>query len=285
MRVLIVLLLLLCGVLAYVYNDVLVVIYEDIQQDFQKDVIVPSKTVTPYIPPSRYSLRYQESDEGQLKGQIIASGETRGFNAYIPDQAQHEKRPAVFLFHGGSRTGASMIERWQQASDKAGIILIAPHGKNGNWDPSIDLDMIPILYQHVLSKYNIDPNRVYLFGHSNGGQMVTRVLFYHPELFAAASIHAGALHPETYRAKKYPMPKNAKKRPIVLINGTDDELFSETVTQKSAEALVRAGYPAELIWFQSHNHWYYDIAAQINAEAWNFMRHFRVNSLEQKNLH
>ncbi len=277
MKVLIVLLIVICGGLSYFYSDELTLIFDDLEENFQEEVVVPNKTISPYIPPSRYSNRYQETDDGQLKGQISVNGQIRAYNAYVPAQAKTEKRPAVFLFHGGSRTGASMIERWKQASDKAGIILIAPHGKNGSWDPDSDLDMVPILHKDALSKYNIDPNRVYLFGHSNGGQFALRTLFYHPELFASAAVHAGAIHTEALKNGKHPLPRNAKKRPIALINGTEDKLFSVKTTQQCAETLMRSGHPTEIIWFGGHTHWYYDIAAQINAEAWNYMRHFRVH--------
>jgi len=162
-----------------------------------------------------------------------------------------------------------MIEKWKSTADKKGIILIAPHAKGGAWDFKKDSDeMIPALLDDAKKHYVIDPQRTYLFGHSAGGNLVNNAAIIHADLFAAGAIHSGVLHPERFPKSK----RKQRKTPIAIINGSNDDLARLQTIKNSAEALAQLGHPTELMIIKGHTHWYYDLAPQINALAWRFMK-------------
>ena len=122
--------------------------------------VKPTKLITkrykPYISPSNYSRQYVETSEGQDKHSLKTATGRRRYNAYMPPGLDAGKHPAVFLFHGGQRSGASMIERWTSRADKKKFIIIAAHGINGAWNDKEDaLHLIPALIKGAEQQWQI----------------------------------------------------------------------------------------------------------------------------------
>ncbi len=240
--------------------------YQSNLNPFIKPQTLVTKQYEPFISPARYNRKYVENENGQHKHNFRANGVLREYNVYMPENLGGGLHPAVFLFHGGQRTGASMIERWKSLADKKKFIIIAPHGLRGMWNEHNDATyLIPALIKAASSKYPIDQNYMFMFGHSAGGNLVNYSSILYPDLFKGAAIHAGAIH-ET----RLPKEAAAHKMPIIYINGTNDALFSVSHVTESAQAMATRGHYTELILITNHTHWYYDLAPQINAIAWEF---------------
>ena len=232
-----------------------------------KPTTLITKKYKPYISPSNYSRRYIETAQGQDKHFVKTAAGSRRYNAYMPSNLGAGNHPAVFLFHGGQRTGASMIERWKSRADKKKFIIIAAHGINGAWNDKEDaVHLIPALIEDAASRYPIDTRNIFMFGHSAGGNLVNYASVLYPHLFKAGAIHAGAIHESRLPNAKWGHPP----MPLIYINGTHDDLFRVPQVTRSAEAMAQRGHHTELVLITNHTHWYYDQAPQINAIAWRF---------------
>jgi len=120
--------------------------------------------------------------------------------------------PLLVVLHGYTSSGAGQdaYMRFSALADNYGFIMIAPDGtqesagqKNRFWNASDaccnfmgsevdDSAYIAGLIDKVKSQYNIDNQRVMLFGHSNGGFMSYRMAYDNSETISAIASLAGA---------------------------------------------------------------------------------------------
>ena len=124
--------------------------------------------------------------------------------------------PLIVLLHGYTSSGASQDRYmgFSSIADKYGFLLVAPDGDKeagGDENRFWNADII----QTVKADFNVDPNRVYLVGHSNGGFMSYRAAYDHSETIAAIASLAGASHIDDRPAPANPVH-------VLQIHGTND---------------------------------------------------------------
>lgn len=144
--------------------------------------------------------------------------------------------PLIVLLHGYTSSGRQQnaYMRLSNLADEYGFLFLAPDGteeasgrKNKFWNATDtccnffgsevdDSAYVRGLIDDVKSKYAVDPNRVYLIGHSNGGFMSYRMAYDHPETIAAIASLAGATFAEGIR------PAPAGPVHVLQIHGTED---------------------------------------------------------------
>lgn len=142
--------------------------------------------------------------------------------------------PLLVVLHGYTSSGAGQdaYMRFSSLADNYGFIMIAPDGtqesagqKNRFWNASDaccnfmgsgvdDSAYIAGLIDKVKAQYNIDDQRVMLFGHSNGGFMSYRMAYDHSDSIAAIASLAGA--------NKTPSSTPSSPVNILQIHGTND---------------------------------------------------------------
>ncbi len=145
--------------------------------------------------------------------------------------------PLVILLHGYSGTSAdvgSYIDL-QPAADAKGFLYVRPNGmkdSSGNqfWnatDACCDLNGVGVddsgylatLIGDLESRYSVDPRRIYVVGHSNGGFMAHRMACDHADLIAGIVSLAGATFEDTSKCK----PSTAVS--VLQVHGTADEII------------------------------------------------------------
>ena len=144
----------------------------------------------------------------------------------------------VVLLHGYSHTGQLRESEWRFGAlvDRYGFVLAYPDGtreasddQNQFWNASDaccnfsgstvdDSSYVRAIIDRLLSEYNIDPKRVYLIGHSNGGFMSYRLAYEHSETIAAIVSVAGAAS-----TRVRPAPPNPVH--VLQIHGTADTVI------------------------------------------------------------
>ncbi|MBN1568333.1 MAG: alpha/beta fold hydrolase [Acidobacteria bacterium] len=98
--------------------------------------------------------------------------------------------PLILFLHGGSgrRDDISLVSRYgppaviKKRPDFAFVVLSQQCPKGEIWT---DTDLLIALLDDVISKYRIDPDRIYLTGISLGGRGVWYLAYKHPDRFAA----------------------------------------------------------------------------------------------------
>jgi polyhydroxybutyrate depolymerase len=151
-----------------------------------------------------------------------------GYDADVP-------MPLIVSLHGYSSSGQRHDSRWGigALADRYGFLTISPDGtreaqgdRNPYWNASsaccnferTDIDdsaYLRRMIDQILASYNVDPSRIYVIGHSNGGFMSYRMAYEHSDVVAAIVSLAGANHLE----QREPPPNPVH---VLQIHGTDD---------------------------------------------------------------
>jgi tetratricopeptide (TPR) repeat protein len=211
------------------------------------------------------------SAEKILKDSIVSEGKKRTFYLFVPETLQRSSgAPLVVLLHGSNRNGLSLVEKWTDLAKKEGIVLLGPDSADSSrWSiPGDGPVFLHELIESIKAKYPVSPRRIYLFGHSAGAVMALLLSVYESEYFAATAIHAGVLPPNSN-----PLLKQAKRKiPIYIQVGTVDPLFPLSDVRATRDAFKEEGFSVSLTEIPGHNHWYYDLAPQINLSAWEFLK-------------
>lgn len=125
-------------------------------------------------------------------------------NIYVPDQLA-EKPPIVVACHACSTSVSALfnsISGIRAAADRNGFIIILPEATGRNcWDVGStkslthdgggDTQAIAQMVKYTLTKYNGDPDRVYVLGGSSGAMMTQALLAVYPDIFRAGAARAG----------------------------------------------------------------------------------------------
>lgn len=140
-------------------------------------------------------------------------GGSRPAKVTLPSTYDHARaHPLVILLHGYSATG-SIQDLYLDFTPRAvarGFIAVVPEGKTNPggqqyWNASPgwccdflnsgvdDAGYLVGLVAEAKGRFNVDADRVYLVGHSNGGFMSYKLACEHAEVFAAMVSIAGAM--------------------------------------------------------------------------------------------
>jgi poly(3-hydroxybutyrate) depolymerase len=155
-----------------------------------------------------------------------------GYDAAVP-------MPVLVLLHGYTGSGVFTAQWWQMraAADQAGVLLVVPEGTvdpggepfwNGTdfccdfYGSGVDdVGYITGLIDEANTWFNIDPTKVWLIGHSNGGFMSHRIACERSDLVTAIVNVAGATYSDPTDCGE-PVPVS-----VLQVHGTwDTTIFS-----------------------------------------------------------
>lgn len=197
---------------------------------------------------------------------------------FVPERANSSTpAPLIILFHGSGRDGMSLIDKWRDISNKEGVILAGLNSvDSSSWNTTADgPDVIRDLVEDIKAAYPIDLRRMYLFGHSGGAVFSILLSQMESEYFAAAAIHAGSLR----ASEEFKFVERSRRGvPLAIWIGTQDPFFSLASVRATKEALMARGAPVQVTEMPGHDHWYYDLAPQINEAAWKFLKQYSLTS-------
>jgi len=131
---------------------------------------------------------------GDLRRCLNAKAHPVPFRLYVPAAYAHaEKTPLILVLHGANDDEDGMLSGDNAAmlriAQRRGYILVAPIYRR-NEEGYMDY-LLEILAQ-VRSDYaKVDPQRIYVYGFSMGGNASSQIAAHHPEIFAAACSGGG----------------------------------------------------------------------------------------------
>ncbi len=206
-----------------------------------------------------------------VKNTVLSEGQKRPYYLLVPDSVTQAKpAPLIVLLHGSGRNGRFLIEHWQKLAEREGIILAGPDSRNSaSWTiPADGPTFIHDLVEELKSKHPINPRRVYLFGHSAGAVFGLFMSALESEYFAAAAVSAGSLKKDHYAV----LDSSERKVPVAIFVGTKDPLFPVAEVRKTRDAFAERGFPVEMFEVAGLDHNYYSRSAEINEQAWEFLK-------------
>ena len=204
------------------------------------------------------------------KETIESGGRKRTYFLFAPASLKPQA-PLVVLLHGSGRDGLSLVDKWKDLAAREGFVVAGPNARDSQgWNiPDDGPDFIRDVVEALRAKYQLDARRVYLFGHSAGAVFALHLALREAEYFAAAAVHAGAWRGE----KEFGSLEQARRKTSVkIIVGDRDQFFPLDAVRATEAALKARGHEVELKVMKGHDHWYYDLAPDINRDAWDFLK-------------
>lgn len=172
------------------------------------------------------------SEAGLFDETITHNNLVREYLLYIPENyTDSEAIPIVFSLHGagGSKESQYELSQFNQLADDEGFILVTPEAtsmglltfwnQNSNPNRADDVGFINTLIDEVASRYNIDLDRVYIAGSSNGAFMGLEIACQLSDKIAAVAAVKGYMTPEQISACNPNTPTS-----IIQMHGTEDPL-------------------------------------------------------------
>lgn len=166
---------------------------------------------------------------------IEHDGIDREYVLHVPNSYNgNSSVPLVFNFHGGSgsATNQRYLSDMDQVADTAGFIVAYPQGSvlldgSSYWNSMIategskgtadDIGFISFLIDEISLNYNIDLEKVYACGYSNGGDLSISLACYLSDKISAAAPVSGLMSLESDS-----LCQPQENTGVFLINGTAD---------------------------------------------------------------
>jgi polyhydroxybutyrate depolymerase len=162
-------------------------------------------------------------------------------------------QPLLFFFHGGTEIPYQWTtDGFSDVVDEAGGIVVFPWGYypegfpyHSFWFPSYlnpkdnpkkidDVGFVLEIVYRLKQQYNVDPDRIYAAGHSNGGSMSFDVGAVCSDVFAAIApegCNVGSRENASARWVMVPEPKGPVS--VIYFGGTSEGYYYGSATDKS----------------------------------------------------
>lgn len=165
----------------------------------------------------------------QQDGEVITSGEARKYLLHVPEGYDPAiPTPLVISIHGFAEWPAHQmnLSHWNELADQENFIVVYPRGSsfplrwrtNGLGESMLDVQFIADLIDQLQQEYNIDPQRIYANGLSNGGGMSFQLACKLSDRIAAFGGVAGA-----YRVA-WENCQTERPVPAIIFHGTADPI-------------------------------------------------------------
>ncbi len=169
-----------------------------------------------------------------------------GYDYYmrLPDEYHHGRSyPLVVALTDPAMPAEKMLANLGEMANKYGYIVIAPKWTIGVVGPfdytGKDHPFILGVMRDVTRRFNVDADRVYLFGLGVGGTLALDLGLGHPDLYAGLSLFGPTPVYQFYQH----LWTNAQKLPVFTVTG-DMSGVSSTSMRKLYENWLPNGYPS-----------------------------------------
>ncbi len=158
--------------------------------------------------PGDYPPNLAAEEYLEISGVQGQQGNVRQYKVHVPQSYDPAApMPLVFCIHGLGQTPVLFCinsAKMPEKSDAAGFILVMPNGFQNSWNGGTccggastaqldDVALIRAIFEEVATHLNVDLDRVYATGHSNGGYLSYRLTCEAADLFTAVAPSAGAI--------------------------------------------------------------------------------------------
>jgi len=245
------------------------------------------KTTTSRIEKKSYDFK----DAGK---EFKDAGKEMEYALFVPSTYDKSKKsPVMVALHGlgGNPQNIIRYRGFTDLAEKHGYILVAPMGYNSRgWygarplvkgkedDPKniselSEKDVLNVL-DIVKKEYSVDPDRVYLMGHSMGGGGTWHLGIKYPDMWAGLAPIAPATSRPAGDVEKI------KHVPVILVQGNQDVLVPVAGARRWAEQMKKLEMTYEYIEVAGGDHG--SVAAQNLPKIFDFFnKHKRTAKKDQ----
>ncbi len=231
-------------------------------------------------------------DEFDLTGEYKSSDDLTMSYASFQPEGTGQKQPLIIWLHGGGEGGfdPSIALMANRAANYAspmiqkyfgGAFVLVPQcpgawmhntegiSTRGRDDDIYHEDLMALIKYFVQNNPDIDKDRIYVGGCSNGGYMSLKLILQDPDYFAAAFISALAYHSEYISDEQIAAIKEV---PIWFIHAKDDPV---TIAEKTVVPIYNRLIEADAsdVHFSFYNH-VIDLTGQYGGPDFHYLGHF-----------
>ncbi len=178
---------------------------------------------------------YPNPTYGLTQAMLTHDDQNRSYLIYIPESYSASRAaPVLFNFHGNGDTADNHFDvvNMRPLADTEGLILVYPQGsildgEGTHWNPLLDselnksdtddLGFVTSMIDTLAEQLNIDDQRIYATGYSNGAGMVYGLACYLSDRIAAIAPVSGSMYIESRSNCNASHPTS-----IAIFNGTQD---------------------------------------------------------------
>ncbi len=205
-------------------------------------------------------------ETGFLDRSVIVDGTEYRYQVYVPrDYRGSVLWPVILALHGGGARGSDGLKQTQNGLARAirvkvsrypAIVVFPQSPTEGPGWQALGGRIALASLDDALEEFNADPSRVYLTGHSQGGNGSWYLAYHHPERFAAVVVvcgfigehiggTSGAFYPAIAPASS-PDPfaaiaERVARLPIWIFHGDADSAIPVEQSRGMASALEALG--------------------------------------------
>jgi Phospholipase/Carboxylesterase len=180
---------------------------------------------------------------GDLRRRMTTPGfEGRRYVVHVPeDYRGDEPFPLLIALGGGPGRSTQTAQAASEVARARGDLIVYPEAYGYWWEP-MPTASVHALVREVMSLFNVDPDRVFLSGSSNGGTgaFLYATLWTHRLAAAVPLMGAGTAMFE----REPPALANLARLPMLFLHGADDRVIPVRATQDTVAAIRRAAKDA-----------------------------------------
>lgn len=193
-----------------------------------------------------------------------ASGSKMQYRLFEPKKEPNKKYPLVLFLHGSGERGndnymqvvgneGAVVWANPEQQKKNPAYVLAPQVKAAEkltayWTEEPNYTTMFNLLKETIDKYDVDKNRIYVVGMSNGGIGTWNIIKKNPDLFAAAvpicgigDLNGNNLVGEYEPLKDASVFKAIKDMPIWVFHAEDDPLVDVRYSRDAVNAIKELG--------------------------------------------
>jgi hypothetical protein len=231
--------------------------------DVPTDVLV--RLIRHLPPPNAYAEKLDAAEPTKL---AIDLNDSDGGNYYVwlpPEYNPQRSYPVAMLLHSHREKADILVKRWRDEAAKHGFILVAPVWGGKSLAPKYDYnkadqDKVLDTLRDVRRKFNVDSDRVFLFGWQQGANAAFDIGLAHPDQFAGILPMNGDVSGFPHRYWS-----NAQFLPMYIVEG-DRNGYAKS-TRVLLKDWLRGHYPVLYVEYKGRSSEWYK-AEMANMMDW-----------------
>ena len=178
--------------------------------------------------------------------------ETGHYYLYIPKNRAAGALPVIVFLHGNFGNFKTYIWAWAKLAEQGGYAIVAPSFGFGNWHKPEGTQAILEALEDAKRWVEIDENRLYLAGLSNGGLGISRLAYIAPDQFRGLIFISPVMVPEI--VDRHDFQETWHRRPVLIITGESDERIPLSYVRERALQMEGAGISVTYITYPGEDH-------------------------------